>query len=76
MRFESFVSEVTGARIAFVDNPRNEPDENELVVSNKSFIDLGLEPVTLESGLLTETIEVSRKYADRCRMEIIPCVST
>ena len=70
------ISEVTGARIAFVDNPRNEPDENELVVSNKSFIDLGLEPVTLESGLLTETIEVSRKYADRCRMEMIPCVST
>ncbi len=70
------VAKATGADVAMVDNPRNEAAENDLSVSNKGFIDLGLDPMTLEKGLLTETIEVSQKYADRCRMEMIPCVST
>lgn len=70
------VAEVSGARVAMVDNPRNEAAENDLIVSNKGFIDLGLEPTTLANGLLTETLEISQKYADRCRMDMIPCVST
>ena len=70
------VADAAGAQIAMVDNPRKEAAENDLVVSNKGFLDLGLEPMTLADGLLTETIEVSQKYADRCRMEMIPCVST
>lgn len=70
------VAEAAGAQIAMVDNPRNEAAENDLVVSNKGFLDLGLKPMTLAEGLLTETIEVSQKYADRCRMDMIPCVST
>lgn len=70
------VAEASGAQVAMVNNPRNEAAENDLRVSNKGFIDLGLEPMTLEKGLLTETMEVSQKYADRCRMEMIPCVST
>ena len=70
------VADAAGAQIAMVDNPRNEAAENDLVVSNKGFLDLGLKPMTLAEGLLTETIEVSQKYADRCRMDMIPCVST
>ncbi|SEW32045.1 UDP-sulfoquinovose synthase [Cognatiyoonia koreensis] len=72
----TMIADVAGAQVAMVDNPRNEAAENDLVVSNKGFIDLGLEPMTLAKGLLTETMEVSQKYADRCRMEMIPCVST
>ncbi|QPM90303.1 NAD-dependent epimerase/dehydratase family protein [Pseudooceanicola algae] len=70
------VARVTGATVAMVDNPRNEAAENDLRVSNRSFIDLGLDPITLEQGLLGETLEISRKYADRCRMDMIPCLST
>ncbi|MBT9384981.1 NAD-dependent epimerase/dehydratase family protein [Pseudooceanicola sp. CBS1P-1] len=70
------VSAVTGARVAMVENPRNEAPENELRVSNKTFLSLGLDPITLKNGLLDETLEISRKYAHRCRKDMIPCVST
>ncbi|RED18398.1 NAD-dependent epimerase/dehydratase family protein [Pontivivens insulae] len=70
------VSKATGAKVQYVDNPRNEAAENGLTVSNKSFIDLGLDPITLENGLLDETLEISRKYADRVIMDCIPARST
>ncbi len=72
----SIVSQLTGADIEFVSNPRNEADENELHVENKSLLGLGLEPITLKDGLLEEIRDVSRKYADRCDLSKIPCVST
>jgi UDP-sulfoquinovose synthase len=70
------VAKSTGAKIAFVDNPRNEAPENQLRVSNATFLDLGLDPVTLAYGLLEETMEIATKYASRCLMDMIPCVST
>lgn len=70
------VADATGATVAMVDNPRNEAAENDLVVSNRGFLDLGLDPITLEQGILTETIEISQKYSHLCRMNMIPCVST
>ena len=48
-----------------VENPRKEAAENDLRVSNASFIALGLEPTTLEEGLLEETVEIAGRYADR-----------
>lgn len=70
------IARLTDAKVEQVDNPRKEAAENDLWVSNRSFIELGLNPITLEQGLLNETLEISRKYAYRCRMEMIPCVST
>lgn len=69
------VCDKTGARMEFVDNPRQEADENELIVQNNHLLGLGLDPITLEEGLLEESIEIAEKYKDRCDMKRVPCVS-
>jgi UDP-sulfoquinovose synthase len=69
------VAELTGAKIAWLPNPRKEAAENELVVRNDQFRALGLDPITLRTGLLEEVVEVARKYAYRVDRSRIPCVS-
>ena len=69
------VSGLTGAEIAYVDNPRKEALENELYVMNDLFLDKGLSPITLEQGLLDEVIDVAKRYADRADLSKIPCTS-
>ena len=69
------VSQITGAEIDYVDNPRNEDAENELYVENGRLLSLGLEPITLAEGLLKEITEIAQKYSDRCDLDRIPCRS-
>ena len=66
------VARITGAQVSFVDNPRLEPAENDLDVNNRSFLELGLKPITLSEGLLGETIEISRRFATRVDLTKIP----
>jgi len=60
------VADQTGVEMKMMPNPRQEAAENELVVSNKKFRDLGLDPITLDEGLFDEVQEVVKKYASRC----------
>jgi len=69
------VADMTGAQVAHLPNPRNEARDNDLIVDNRCFLDLGLEPTTLDDGLLTEVVDIARRYAGRCDRRRIPCTS-
>jgi UDP-sulfoquinovose synthase len=59
------VARLTGASVEFLPNPRNEASENELAVVNRTLLDLGLDPITLETGLMSDIVEVARAHAGR-----------
>ena len=59
------VARLTGAEVRHYVNPRNEAADNELVIHNEQFLELGLAPITLSDGLLQEVIEVAARYRDR-----------
>jgi UDP-sulfoquinovose synthase len=69
------IAVLTGARIDRLANPRNEAVENDLIVDNRCFLELGLQPTTLDDGLLAEVVDVARRWADRCDHAKIPCRS-
>ena len=70
------IADKTGAEVHNVANPRQEADENDLVVANDQFRDLGLKPITLAEGLMADVTDIARRYADRADLSKVACVST
>jgi len=60
------IKSLTGAEIKYYQNPRKEAPENNLRFDNSGLIKLGLNPITLDDGLLTEINNIASKYKDRC----------
>ena len=65
LELAKMVGDTMGVEIAYLPNPRQEADENELCVRNDQFLALGLEPTTLSEGLLEECTEIAARYRDR-----------
>ena len=71
----NLVHQLTGAEVAYLPNPRKEAAENELSVRNDQFLALGLDPIELRDGLLTELVDVARKFIHRVDRSRIPSTS-
>ncbi|KOF18216.1 NAD-dependent dehydratase [Ensifer adhaerens] len=69
------IAAISGSQIAWLPNPRKEAAENELVVHNEKFMALGLTPTLLRDGLLSEIVDVARKFAYRVDRSRVPAVS-
>ena len=69
------VAEMADVEIDNVVNPRRESAENDLKVSNETFLKLGLKPITLGNGLLEELVDISRRYKNRIDLTRIPSQS-
>jgi UDP-sulfoquinovose synthase len=62
----NLVCGLMGAEVAFVDNPRGEPPDNELDVSNAALMAMGFAPKKLNDHLMFEIRDLVKRYAFRC----------
>ncbi len=68
-------AKITNAKIRYYINPRNEDRANTLKVSSKSFSKLGLNPIKLNEGLISEIYDIAVKYKNNCDKSKIICSS-
>jgi UDP-sulfoquinovose synthase len=53
-------------QLVFLDNPRQEPPDNEFDVANDALVSMGFTPTKLADHLLVEMTELVERYAFRC----------
>jgi UDP-sulfoquinovose synthase len=69
------IADLTGAQISHLPNPRKEADSNQLSAENSGLLGLGLQPITLNAGLMQEITQIAKRYAANCDQSKIPCLS-
>ncbi len=75
LELANLVAKLSGATVKHVTNPRKEDDQNELVVENSQFMELGLQPTTLSQGLIEEVEAIAKQYKSRINLARIPARS-
>ncbi|CAM9574038.1 unnamed protein product [Chrysoparadoxa australica] len=65
------ISDKTGVALNFLENPRNEAAENELIVDNRKFGNLGVDFRSLDDALLEEVQDIAQKYSERANLELV-----
>ena len=65
------ISSVTGCPVQYLNNPRAEALENDLVVENETFIRYGLKPTLLNDAIAKEVISIAEKYKDNAIRSVI-----
>ena len=65
LELAKIIAKQTKVKINYLSNPRKEAVSNDLIVNNDKFIKLGLNPTTLNQGLMEEVSEIAMKYKDR-----------
>jgi UDP-sulfoquinovose synthase len=58
-------------KISHIENPRKELVSNDLKVSNKQFLDLGLNPIKLDKEHIGEIYDLVSLYSDRITTKLI-----
>jgi UDP-sulfoquinovose synthase len=69
------IASMSGAEVRYFANPRREDRDNQLRLSCQSFLELGLNPTTLDEGLMSEIYDVASKYSQNCDTSKIVCTS-
>jgi UDP-sulfoquinovose synthase len=70
-KLAEMIANLTGATIQNIVNPRQEAEANELDVSNMTLLNMGLNPISLSTGLMEEVFEISKTYEHRCNLKKI-----
>ena len=68
-------AEITGAKIAHVENPRTEKDSNELAAVNDGLLRLGLKPTLVSPEPVKRLLELADRFQDRIIRSVVPCRS-
>jgi UDP-sulfoquinovose synthase len=75
LQLAQMIAKMSGVEIRFYANPRKEDRDNDLKMSCQNFLSLGLNPITLQEGLVDEIYKIADKYRNRCDTEKIICTS-
>lgn len=66
---------VPNTQVRYYKNPRKELPDNELIVENSGFKNLGWNPIKLNDPMMIEEVALAMKYRERCDKSKIVCTS-
>jgi UDP-sulfoquinovose synthase len=65
LQLAQMVSQLFGSKIKYLENPRKEASQNQLVVKNHGLRSLGFEPILLEDHLIEDVSIIADDFIDR-----------